>query len=105
MAQNTRSPLTTWIIVAVIGIVVLLFAGLLPLPGQKDNVTPSTQPSPPGTSPQAQAPKGPPPSPPSEPGAGTQPPPGGTPSASPGSATSSTSGQTMTGATPQRDPK
>jgi hypothetical protein len=105
MARNARSPLTTWIIVAVIGIVVLLFAGLLPLPGQKDKVTPNTQPSPAGTQPQAQAPKGPPPSPPSEPGAGTQPPPGGTPSASPGSATSNTSGQTMTGAAPQRDPK
>jgi hypothetical protein len=45
MANSTRSPLTTWIIVAVIGIVVLLFAGLLPLPGQKDKVTPHTQPS------------------------------------------------------------
>jgi hypothetical protein len=105
MARNARSPLTTWIIVAVIGIVVLLFAGLLPLPGQKDKVTPNTQPSPAGTQPQAQAPKGPPPSPPSEPGGGTQPPPGGTPSASPGSATSNTSGQTMTGAAPQRDSK
>jgi hypothetical protein len=36
---------TTWIIiVAVIGIVVFLFAGLLPLPGQKDNVTPLSEP-------------------------------------------------------------
>jgi hypothetical protein len=105
MASNARSPLTTWIVIAVIGIIVLLFAGLLPLPGQKDNVTPNTQPSSPGSSPQAQAPKGPPPSPPSEPGAGTQPPPGGTPSTSPGSATSNTSSQTMTGTAPQRDPK
>jgi hypothetical protein len=105
MANSTRSPLTTWIVVAVIGIVVLLFAGLLPLPGQKDKVTPHTQPSAPGTSPEAQAPKGPPPSPPSQAGAGTQPPPGGIPSASPGSATNNTSGQTMTDAAPQRDPK
>jgi hypothetical protein len=35
---------TAWIIVGVVAIVVILFAGLLPLPGQKDNVTPSTQP-------------------------------------------------------------
>jgi len=105
MAQNTRSPLRTWIIIAVIGIVVLLFAGLLPLPGQKDNVTPHTQPSAPGTSPQAQAPQGPPPSPPSERGAGVQPPPGGTPAGAPGSATGATSSHTMTEAAPQRDAK
>ncbi|MGZ5226167.1 MAG: hypothetical protein ACXWCS_18560 [Burkholderiales bacterium] len=105
MANSKRSPLTTWIIVAVIGIVVLLFAGLLPLPGQKDKVTPHTQPSPPGTSPEAQAPKGPPPSPPSQAGAGTQPPQGGMPSSSPGSVTNNTSGQTMTEAAPPRDPK
>jgi len=101
-SRNTRSPLTTWIIIAVLGVVVLLFAGLLPLPGQKDNVTPHVEPSPPGTSPQVQAPKGPPPSPPSEAGAGTQPPPGGTPSASPGSATDNVSGQTATDAAPKR---
>jgi hypothetical protein len=105
MSETRRSSKSTWIIIAIIAIVVLLFAGLLPLPGQKDNVTPNVQPSPPGTQPQVEAPKGPPPSAPSEPGAGTQPPPGGTPSASPGSATNAASGQTMTGDSPKRDPK
>jgi hypothetical protein len=88
-----------WIPIAIVAIVLLAFAGLLPLPGQKDNVTPHTQP---GVSPQVEAPKGPPASPPSEAGAGTQPPPGGTPSPSPGSASNATSNQTMTGAAPQR---
>jgi len=40
---------TLWIIIGVI--VVMLFGGLLPLPGQKDNVTPYTEPSPPAQSP------------------------------------------------------
>jgi hypothetical protein len=84
MAQARRNY-TTWIIVAVVAIVVLVFAGLLPLPGQKDNVTPHSQPAAGGGTPTAQAPKGPPASPPSEPGRGTQPPPGGTPATSPGS--------------------
>ena len=105
MSEKTRSPMTTWVIIAIIAIVILLFAGLLPLPGQKDNVTPNVQPSAPGTQPQVKAPTGPPPSPPSEPGQGTQPPPGGTPSPSPGSATNSVSGQTMTSDGPKRDPK
>lgn len=35
---------TLWVIVGVIVIVILLLGGLLPMPGQKDNVTPSTQP-------------------------------------------------------------
>jgi len=51
---------TTWIILAIIAIVILLVAGLLPLPGQKDNVTPMTQPAPAGTSPTPAPPKGPP---------------------------------------------
>ena len=106
MAANQRKPLTTWIIVAVVGIIVLLFAGLLPLPGQKDNVTPHVQLSPPGTSPQPTAPTGPPPSPPSEPGARTEvPPPGGMPSGRPGSPTDSTSSHTMKGAGPQSGSK
>ena len=85
MAEKTRSSKSTWIIIAVVAIVILLFAGLLPLPGQKNNTTPNVQPSAPGTQPQAEAPKGPPPSPPADAGANTtQPPPGGTPSASPG---------------------
>ena len=105
MATSRRNSYTTWIIVAIIGIAILLFAGLLPLPGQKDNVTPHTQPSPPGQSPEARTPVGPPPSPSSEPGQGTTPPPGGAPTGTPGSATSATSGQTMTGAAPQRDAK
>jgi hypothetical protein len=90
-----------WIPVAIFVIVLLAFAGLLPLPGQKDNTTPHTQPS--QTSPQVDAPKGPPPSPPSQAGAGgTQPPPGGTPAPTPGGPTDATSGQTMTGSSPQR---
>jgi hypothetical protein len=105
MPERTRNSKTTWIIIAVIAIVVMLFAGLLPLPGQKDKVTPHVQPSPPGTQPQVEAPKGPPPSPPSEAGAGTQPPPGGTPAASPGGATNAASGQTMTDSAPKRDPR
>jgi hypothetical protein len=89
-----------WIPVAIVAIVLIAFAGLAPLPGQKDNVTPHTQP---GVSPQVEAPKGPPPSPPSQAGAGgTQPPPGGTPTGTPGSVSDKTSGQTMTGQGPQR---
>ena len=45
---------TLWVIIGVIVIVILLLGGLLPLPGQKDNVTPypepRTQPSQPSTS-------------------------------------------------------
>lgn len=93
-----RKSLTTWIIVAIVAIVVLTFAGLLPLPGQKDNVTSHSQPSAPGQSPVVEAPQGPPASAPSQPGQGTQPPPGGTPSASPGSP----SGATATDAGPGR---
>ena len=87
-ATRTRSPLRTWIILAVVGIVILLFAGLLPLPGQKDNVTPHSQPSEPGTSPQAELPKGPPST---AAGPGTQPLPGGMPESSPGNATTAAS--------------
>jgi hypothetical protein len=49
-----------WVIVGIAVIIAMLFSGLLPLPGQKDNVTPLTQPSPPGNSPLPTAPKGPP---------------------------------------------
>ena len=87
MAENAKSSKSTWIILAIVAIVVALFAGLLPLPGQKDNTTPHTQPSAPGTQPKVEAPKGPPPSPPADAsvGGGT-PPPGGTPAAAAGSA-------------------
>ncbi|MGZ8154523.1 MAG: hypothetical protein ACXW2I_04635 [Burkholderiales bacterium] len=102
MAAPNNKPLTTWIVVAVIAIVVLMFAGLLPLPGQKDNVTSHSQTAAPGQSPTVEAPKGPPPSPPSEPGQGTQPPPGGTPSASMGGATDSASTAPTTDAAPGR---
>jgi hypothetical protein len=37
---------TLWIVLGFIVIVLMLIAGLLPLPGQKDNVTPHSQPSP-----------------------------------------------------------
>jgi hypothetical protein len=53
-----------WIAVAILVIVLLAFAGLLPLPGQKDNVTPMTQPG----SPSVTAPKGPPEAPTTPPG-------------------------------------
>lgn len=50
-----------WIGLGVVAVIlVMLFAGFLPLPGQKDNVTPMTQPAPAGTSPPAALPKGPP---------------------------------------------
>lgn len=60
---------TTWMVIAVIVIIVALVAGLLPLPGQKDNVTPHSQPAPAGQSPQPTVPTGPP---------AKQPPPGET---------------------------
>ena len=90
-----------WIPIAILAIVLIAFAGLAPLPGQKDNTTAHTQPT--QQSPQVEAPKGPPPSPPSEAGQGTQPPPGGTASATPGGPTDKLSNQTMTGASPNRD--
>jgi len=49
---------TSWVIVGIVAIIVILFAGLLPLPGQKDNVTPSTQPG--ASSSVPAAPTGPP---------------------------------------------
>lgn len=105
-SRRPPSPVNTmkiWIPVAIVVIFLLAVAGLLPLPGQKDNVTPHSQPSAAGTSPQVEPPTGPPPSPAAQVGAGaTQPPPGGTPSASPGGVSNATSGQTMTGDTPQR---
>lgn len=70
-----------WIPVAILVIVLMLFAGLIPLPGQKDNETLLTQP---GT-PQVEAPTGPAASPPAQVGAGaTPPPPGGDPAPHPG---------------------
>jgi len=41
---------TIWIVLGCIVIVLMLMAGLLPLPGQKDNVTPLTEPAPSGQS-------------------------------------------------------
>lgn len=41
---------TLWIVVGFIVIVLMLIGGLLPLPGQKDNVTPLTEPAPSGQS-------------------------------------------------------
>lgn len=42
---------TLWVIIGIIAIVVILFAGFLPLPGQKDNVTPFSEPRPPAPAP------------------------------------------------------
>jgi hypothetical protein len=41
-------PKTIWIIIGIAVIVAILFAGLLPLPGQKDNTTPFTETTPSG---------------------------------------------------------
>lgn len=54
------NPRIVWVIVGIAVIVAMLFFGLLPLPGQKDNVTPTAQPSPPGQSPTPTKPGGPP---------------------------------------------
>lgn len=37
---------TLWVVLGIVVIVVMLVAGFLPLPGQKDNVTPLTEPAP-----------------------------------------------------------
>ncbi len=50
---------TVLVVIGIALIVVALFAGLLPLPGQKDNVTPHTEPAPAG-SPAPKPPAGPP---------------------------------------------
>jgi hypothetical protein len=54
------NPRIVWVIVGVGVIIAVLFAGFLPLPGQRDNVTPTTQPSAPGKSPAPTKPSGPP---------------------------------------------
>jgi hypothetical protein len=41
-------PRTLWVIIGIAVVVALLFAGFLPLPGQKDNSTPFTEPAPQG---------------------------------------------------------
>jgi hypothetical protein len=79
---------------------VAVFLGLAPLPGQKDNTTPHTQPS--TSSPQVEAPKGPPPSVGPDTGAVGPTAAGGTPGATPGGPTEATSAQTMTGDSPKR---
>jgi hypothetical protein len=55
-----------WLIVGLIAITVLAFAGLAPLPGQKDEPTPYVQPAPPGESRIPTTPSGPPQSKPGE---------------------------------------
>lgn len=55
-----------WLIVGLIAITVLAFAGLAPLPGQKDEPTPYVKPAPPGESPIPTASSGPPHSKPGE---------------------------------------
>ena len=94
-----------WIPVAIVVIVLLAVAGLLPLPGQKDNVTPHSEPAAAEGvgAPQPKAPVGPPPSPPSQAGANAEaPPPGGKPTPSPGGPSDSVSGHTVTGDAPTR---
>ena len=58
--ERSMNPNIVWVIVGIAVIIAVLFAGFLPLPGQKDNVTPTTQPAPAGKSPQPSAPTGPP---------------------------------------------
>jgi hypothetical protein len=41
-------PRNIWIILGILIIVALLFAGLMPLPGQKEGTTPHVEPTPPG---------------------------------------------------------
>lgn len=55
-----------WVIVGLIAITVLAFAGLAPLPGQREESTPYVQPAPFGESPVPTAPSGPPHSRPGE---------------------------------------
>ena len=52
-------PRTLWVIFGILVIVAMLFAGLLPLPGERDDSTPLVQPSPPGQSPGPTAPRAP----------------------------------------------
>ena len=54
------NPRIVWVIVGVVVIVAVLSAGFLPLPDQRDNVTPNTQPAPAGKSPEPTRPSGPP---------------------------------------------
>ena len=54
------NPRIVWVIVGIAVIIAVLFSGILPLPDQKDNVTPTAQPAPAGQSPQPTTPKGPP---------------------------------------------
>lgn len=58
--EHIMNPRIVWVIVGIAVIIAVLFAGFLPLPGQKDNVTPTSQPAPAGQSPQPTTPKGPP---------------------------------------------
>jgi hypothetical protein len=53
------NPRIVWVIVGVAVIIAVLFAGFLPLPDQKDNVTPKSEPSPAGKSPEPTLPTGP----------------------------------------------
>ena len=53
------NPRIVWVIIGIAVLIAVLFAGFLPLPDQKDNVTPKTQPSPDGKSPEPTAPRGP----------------------------------------------
>lgn len=48
--SGIMAPKTLWVIVGIAIIIALLFAGFLPLPGQKDNETPLTEPAPQGKS-------------------------------------------------------
>ena len=53
-------PSMLWVVLGVVGIVLLVFAGLAPLPGQKDNPDVLTEDRPEGKAAQPPLPSGPP---------------------------------------------
>ena len=60
-------PSVLWVVLGVAGIVLLVFSGLAPLPGQKDEPSALTEDAAPGKAPQPPAPSGPPHAQPGEP--------------------------------------
>jgi hypothetical protein len=60
-------PSVLWVVLGVAVIVLVVFAGLAPLPGQKDEPTPLTEDVVPGKAPRPPLPSGPPHSKPGEP--------------------------------------
>jgi hypothetical protein len=57
-----------WLVIGLVVLVVAVFAGLAPLPGEKDEPSPHVQPAPAGQSPEPTKPAGPPTDSPANPG-------------------------------------